>query len=145
MHYNLPCQVGSLSSSKEKEFGRLLAPYLDQEGTVFVVSSDFCHWGSRFSYEYYDKRHGEIWQSIEALDRLGMASIESQDPKAFAAYQKEYRNTICGRHPIGVLLQALKASAHKHDLQFLSYAQSSKCKKRGDSSVSYASAVVTLS
>lgn len=26
------------------------------------------------------------------------------DPKAFAAYQAEYRNTICGRHPIGVLL-----------------------------------------
>ena len=26
------------------------------------------------------------------------------DPQAFADYQAEYRNTICGRHPIGVLL-----------------------------------------
>ena len=26
------------------------------------------------------------------------------DPQAFAAYLKQYNNTICGRHPIGILL-----------------------------------------
>ncbi len=36
---------------------------------------------------------------IQAMD-----IIESMDPVAFSDYLKKYQNTICGRHPIGVLL-----------------------------------------
>ena len=39
----------------------------------------------------------------------GMDIIESLDPKAFSEYIKKYQNTICGRHPIAVLLNV---SAH---------------------------------
>lgn len=34
----------------------------------------------------------------------GMSIIEQLDPMSFTNYLKKYRNTICGRHPIGVLL-----------------------------------------
>lgn len=34
----------------------------------------------------------------------GMGIIEQLDPPSFSNYIKKYRNTICGRHPIGVLL-----------------------------------------
>lgn len=34
----------------------------------------------------------------------GMNLIESLEPSSFTAYLKKYRNTICGRHPILVLL-----------------------------------------
>ena len=44
---------------------------------------------------------------LAALDQRGMALIEAQDPMSFAAYQREYGNTICGQHPISVLLRAL--------------------------------------
>lgn len=44
----------------------------------FVISSDFCHWGSRFDYQYYEPEHGPIFKSIEVLDKRGMAIIESQ-------------------------------------------------------------------
>ena len=47
--------------------------------TVFVISSDFCHWGPNFDFQYYDKSKGAIWQSIEALDKEGVQFIESQD------------------------------------------------------------------
>lgn len=33
-----------------------------------------------------------------------MGIIEQLDPPSFSNYIKKYRNTICGRHPIGVLL-----------------------------------------
>jgi len=33
-----------------------------------------------------------------------MDIIESLDHGAFSEYLKKYHNTICGRHPIGVLL-----------------------------------------
>ncbi len=33
-----------------------------------------------------------------------MNTIEKLNPSAFTSYLKKYGNTICGRHPIGVLL-----------------------------------------
>ena len=38
----------------EARYGELLARYLDDPGNLFVISSDFCHWGSRFTYQFYD-------------------------------------------------------------------------------------------
>lgn len=41
---------------------------------------------------------------IVSLSLKGMGIIEQLDPTSFTNYLKKYRNTICGRHPIGVLL-----------------------------------------
>jgi predicted class III extradiol MEMO1 family dioxygenase len=60
--------------------------------------------GERFSYTYYDQTCGEIWKSIEVLDKKGMDLIETLEPVDFKNYLKEYDNTICGNHPISVLL-----------------------------------------
>lgn len=43
----IPILVGSLDSNKLEKFGRLLAPYLCDPKTLFVISSDFCHWGKK--------------------------------------------------------------------------------------------------
>ncbi|KAF7139587.1 hypothetical protein RHSIM_Rhsim07G0160700 [Rhododendron simsii] len=94
-----------------------------------------------FNFTHYDKKHGAIHKSIEALDRMGMDIIETGDPEAFKHYLSEYDNTICGRHPISVFLHMLKNSSTKMKIKFLRYEQSSQCKSMRDSSVSYASAV----
>jgi len=137
----VPIMIGNISSEKEKMYGELLAKYYLLPNTVFVISSDFCHWGERFSYTYYDDKCGEIWNSIESLDRKGMQLIESLDPVEFKNYLKQFDNTICGRHPISVFLNMVKSLNGKqnYDLKFLHYSQSSKCRNRRDSSVSYAS------
>ncbi|EFJ35137.1 hypothetical protein SELMODRAFT_438442 [Selaginella moellendorffii] len=140
----VPILVGTLSSESEALYGRLLAKYLDDPSNFFSVSSDFCHWGSRFGYTYYDKKRGPIYKSIEALDKCGMDIIESKNPEAFKSYLDEYENTICGRHPIGVLLHMIQDCNTKLELRFLQYEQSSHCKTSRDSSVSYASAVITV-
>lgn len=36
-----------------------------------------------------------------------MNIIETLNPPAFTEYLKRYNNTICGRHPIGVMLQVI--------------------------------------
>ncbi|PNH07699.1 Protein MEMO1 [Tetrabaena socialis] len=140
----VPIMVGALTTQTEALFGKLLGPYLDDPTNLFVVSSDFCHWGSRFSYTYYNREQGQIWESIKWLDELGIQAIESGDPAQFAAYQEEYRNTICGRHPIGVFLNMLQHSQLRHEIRFTHYDQSSKCVAQNQSSVSYASAVVRV-
>ena len=44
----VPILVGAIDEKKEETFGRILAPYRASEDTLFVISSDFCHWGTRF-------------------------------------------------------------------------------------------------
>uniref|UniRef100_A0A8C5V7J2 Protein MEMO1 n=1 Tax=Microcebus murinus TaxID=30608 RepID=A0A8C5V7J2_MICMU len=134
----IPVLVGALSESKEQEFRKLFSKYLADPSNLFVVSSDFCHWGQRFRYSYYDESQGEIYRSIEHLDKMGVSIIEQLDPVSFSNYLKKYHNTICGRHPIGVLLNAIT------DFSFLNYAQSSQCRNWQDSSVSYAAGALTV-
>ncbi|KAG8277522.1 Protein memo1 [Homalodisca vitripennis] len=104
----VPVLVGSLSPEREAAYGRIFARYLAEPQNLFVISSDFCHWGQRFRYTYYDRNWGDIYQSITRLDRMAMDIIETLNPAAFTDYLKRYANTICGRHPIGVLLHATK-------------------------------------
>lgn len=71
-----------------------------------------------------------------------MDIIETLNPPAFTEYLRKYNNTICGRHPIGVMLQAveaLKPRGYNMSFKFLKYDQSSQCRHMNDSSVSYAS------
>lgn len=46
----IPILVGSLSPEKEQQYGAILSSYLADPENLFVVSSDFCHWG-KLSYE----------------------------------------------------------------------------------------------
>lgn len=140
----VPILVGALSAENEALYGHILAKYVDDPTNIFSVSSDFCHWGSRFDYMHYEKKHGAIYKSIEALDRMGMDIIETGDPDAFKQYLSEFDNTICGRHPISVFLHMLRNSSTKVKINFLQYEQSSQCRSTRDSSVSYASAAVKV-
>jgi AmmeMemoRadiSam system protein B len=49
----LPNMIGSTSPSTESALGHFLAPYIAEPSNLFIISSDFCHWGSRFGYTYY--------------------------------------------------------------------------------------------
>ncbi|GAC76055.1 predicted dioxygenase [Moesziomyces antarcticus T-34] len=172
----VPILVGAINTKTEDVYGKLLAPYLNDSRNFFVVSSDFCHWGTRFRYTYYKPAEDSpatmlsartprsayegapIHQSIRALDEQGIFAITypwtqggesktaAEARKAFAEYLSSTKNTVCGRHPIGVLLAALaeleKAAGIKSECRFTRYEQSSQCTSPQDSSVSYASAFV---
>ena len=64
----VPVLVGAISAEKEARYGQIFAKYLADPTNLFVISSDFCHWGDRFHYTFYDESKGEIHQSIKALD-----------------------------------------------------------------------------
>ncbi|XP_064402719.1 protein MEMO1-like [Halichondria panicea] len=145
----VPILVGSLKVKGEAEYGKLFSKYLLDPENLFIVSSDFCHWGKRFNYTRYNKADGPIHASIEAMDHVGMDKISALDSVGFTSYLEETRNTICGRHPIAVLLHAVDdITCHHDELQFslkwVKYDQSSACKSLSDSSVSYASASLTI-
>ena len=50
----VPIVVGSLSFEQEREYGKVLKEYYQRDDCLFVVSSDFCHWGADFDYMPYE-------------------------------------------------------------------------------------------
>lgn len=73
----VPMMVGDIPEAKYKAYAKLLLPLFMDEKTVFVVSSDFCHWGERFRYQHKFDDEPIIHKSIEKLDRQGMQLIEA--------------------------------------------------------------------
>ncbi|KAG9244667.1 MEMO1 family [Calycina marina] len=165
----VPILVGSTKEAAEKLYGEILAPYLADPTSVFIISSDFCHWGLRFDYTHYISEPGgeitslakrsrpptqpTIHESIGILDKHAMDAIEGGQHKEFLNELKRTENTICGRHPIGVVMAAMevikRTSTEDVDpangrFKFVRYERSSDCEDVEDSSVSYASAYAIL-
>jgi AmmeMemoRadiSam system protein B len=140
----LPIMCGNLSTSMEAFYGKLLAPIMVRPEVLCVISTDFCHWGTRFRYQPTSQDNTmPIHEFIQQLDQQGMQHISMQEPGAFARYLQETRNTICGRHAAQVWLHGVTYNKDKEvlEIEFVKYAQSSRAKSLQDSSVSYASAV----
>jgi len=98
--------VGQVKHDQFKLYAKSLLPYFKDERTLFVVSSDFCHWGSRFNFthKFESYKIEQISDSIEELDKQGMTIIEEHSLEKFEEYLDETHNTICGRNPIQLLL-----------------------------------------
>lgn len=161
-----PILVGSTSPEKERLYGKLLAPYLADPENVFIISSDFCHWGSRFSYTYYlpsssssgislrtkDKPPTDppIHESIANVDGMCMDVVESGSHDTFLKVLRETGNTVCGRHPIGVVMAGMEVLRGEGDgkgqgrFTFVRYERSNDVVRAGESSVSYASAFAVI-
>lgn len=72
----VPLMIGYLPREKIEEYGKILTPYFLDERTLFVVSTDFCHWGKRFSFTHQFPDEEKIYKSIERLDKMGAELIE---------------------------------------------------------------------
>jgi len=160
----VPLLIGNTSETTEAHYGNLLAPYLADPSNLFVISSDFCHWGSRFRYTYYQPADGApvtqlrsnsrvppdypIHESIAAVDRETMDAVESGDHGRFWEQLRATGNTVCGRHPIGVFMAAVEKAEGLGDgkgrFRFLRYERSGLVENAKDSSVSYCSAFAVL-
>jgi MEMO1 family protein len=163
----IPILVGGTSAAAERLYGQILAPYLAKPTSVFIVSSDFCHWGLRFYYMRYlpetddptDLKRGQenptkppIYDSIGRLDKLAMEAIEGGRHRDFLNNLRETGNTVCGRHPIGVAMAAIEVLEQEGKIsgeengrfKFIQYKRSEEVQDIYGSSVSYASAVAVL-
>lgn len=95
-------------------------------------------------------REPSIHESISAFDMATMAAITTGSAKSFLDIIERTGNTVCGRHPIGVIMAALEivtatqAADQEGRFYFLRYERSSDVEEIDDSSVSYVSAFAVL-
>ncbi|KAM0282608.1 hypothetical protein ACHAQH_002978 [Verticillium albo-atrum] len=165
----VPILVGDGNKVSEREVGAWLLPYLRDPENAFVVSSDFCHWGDNFSYMPYSPdarvdsslRHissrsrvpegRPIHETIKELDDQAIAAIKTGEYAQFYDNLSLTKNTVCGRHPIGVMMAALELLAKeqgggedKGRFRFVRYERSNLVEDADDMSVSYVSAYAVV-
>ena len=155
----VPIMIGNTSPATERQLAAILGPYLADPHTAWVISSDFAHWGSRFRYTYYEPAASAptnlssraktptdppIHESIKAVDFRCMGACEGGKHEEWLDVLETTGNTVCGRHPIGVLMAAAEEIGAEGRFRFVRYERSSEVRSVGESSVSYASAFAVL-
>lgn len=138
----VPILISGLDTAGWFELAQALAAHVD-EHSLIVISSDFCHYGSRFGYQPFED---EPDANLRRLDKGALAPILALDPAALAAYKRETDITVCGLRPIGVLLELLRREAvqavwggRAFEGRVLDYYRSADLLGDFDGSVSYAS------
>ena len=53
--------VGQVPPESMNDYGQVLAPYLMDAKTLFIISSDFCHWGKRFKFTHIFPEEEKIY------------------------------------------------------------------------------------
>ena len=106
----VPILVGPRTDPQTvRGLARALAPLLG-EGTLVVASSDFTHHGAAYGWTPFP-REG-LGERLLALGRATAGRAAAIDPLGFREQVEVSGDTVCGRHPIGVLLELL---AHAFD------------------------------
>ena len=90
----VPMVVGDGDLTKNRKLGKFLYDLYEDKKTLFVISSDFCHWGSDFDFTYYNKKFKTVNESTEDLDRQALDIIGEINSKKFDEYMKKNGNTI---------------------------------------------------
>lgn len=138
----VPIYVGSLGNQLDRieKICEPLLKYFVDETSLFLFSSDFCHYGTRFGFtkiqEIYNDMH--LHKMIENMDKDAARIISSHDLMEFIKYMGVTKNTICGSEPIKMFLNLIRNYPQTIKTNLVHYSQSNHAQSVNDCSVSYA-------
>lgn len=127
--------VGNLTKEKFIKAAEVLKKYI-QPKTLFVVSSDFTHYGENYGYLPFPPNE-DVKKNLSNLDGGAINEIINYNADGFQNYLKQTGTTICGRNPIILLLLILKASNKNIKGSLISYYTSGDVIGDYTNSVSY--------
>ncbi len=102
----VPILVGECTPEKARRIAAAIASSVSGfKRPVFIVSSDFTHYGPRFGYvPFRHKSDADTSKNLSKLDGGAIDAILRKDAAGFDAYVKKTGATICGKNPILVAL-----------------------------------------
>ena len=105
----LPIVCGYLDYKSTDSIASILVPFFSED-TLWVISSDFTHFGASFNYVPFKT---EVPNNLRSLDMGAIDAIISKDYAAFSAYIEKTGATICGSNPIKLLLKIIEKASGK--------------------------------
>lgn len=104
----IPFLVGSLNEQREDFISEYLKPYFNQERTLFIISTDFTHWGEYFHFtEYAIMKKRELGIQLELFDDKAINIISAFNYEHFRFHIEEISGSICGCYSICLALHIL--------------------------------------
>jgi MEMO1 family protein len=107
----VPMVVGQIRDEiQARRAGEALKGYV-HKGDLIVVSSDFTHYGPR--YDYFPFGTGsDAPKKVAQMDGEAFKNLSKADLEGFTKFLQRTNDTICGMHPIQVMLSMLPKGAH---------------------------------
>jgi hypothetical protein len=131
----VPLLFGAMTPADHAALAATLEWLCDDE-TIFVVSSDFTHYGWRFAYEPFPARNAEyVRERLRELDMGAIEPILRGDASAFQTYLEDTGATVCGHVPI---TSFLTWTAARRQAELLTYRTSLDVTGDYEHCVSYA-------
>lgn len=122
---------------------QLLVDYMNLHKTLLVASSDFIHFGRRFGY--VPRKDGcTPAKVVTDIDMLCFEAVTHGAQEFIQAIAKTGA-TICGRFTISTALRLFEAMKVRLNTELLRYGKSDEPEDYNASSVSYVSAIATVS
>jgi len=134
----VPIICGQLKLAEIHSIAETLYELLWQKDTLFVVSSDFTHYGKSFNYTPF---HLNIAKQLEKLDMGAISEIINFKTIGFYEYVESTKATICGKIPITILLRILNLQKEYMQGILVKYTTSGKLTHDYSHTVSYASII----
>ncbi|MGR3319793.1 MAG: AmmeMemoRadiSam system protein B [Candidatus Anammoxibacter sp.] len=132
----VPLLIGYLKKDDYKILAKAIKPFIDKN-TLIVTSSDFLHYGDRYSYTPFRK---DIEKNINKYDQAAFNAITAVNIGALSNFKAQTDANICGFIPIYLLLHILPKGTVG---QLLNYDTSGRQTGDFTYSVSYASIIFT--
>jgi hypothetical protein len=138
----IPVIAGFIDVAAAGHVAEALEQLWDKD-TLWVISSDFTHYGKAFSYEPFVNN---IKKNLHELDMGAINHILKFDLDGFNHYVNRTGATICGAGPIRILLAAARraiVSGEKLQAELVDYAASGDLTGDFSHCVSYAGISIT--
>jgi AmmeMemoRadiSam system protein B/AmmeMemoRadiSam system protein A len=101
----VPILVGEMRDADYTELANVLAEIVDAH-TLVVASSDFTHRGENYGYEVPEGK-GTIQERLARVDDGSVEQILKLNRRGLLDHADRTGTTICGLHPIALLLELL--------------------------------------
>ncbi len=132
----VPIVTGKLDIQTTEQIAEKLLDLIDQD-TLVVISSDFTHYGPRYRYVPFEEN---VPEKLRQLDMKVFRHIKANELQKYTAFMNESGTTVCGRHPIGILIAMLQP---EQKVKKTAYNTSGNMMGSYRNSVSYLSAAIS--
>ena len=131
----VPLVCGQLDESILEPLAESLIKLWDDK-TLWVISSDFTHYGRSFGYLPFTSN---VKNNLKQLDGSAIEKILAFDRQGFTSYIEKTEATICGSNPIRLMLTVLNTLKNQLQSKLISYTTSGELTGDYSHCVSYAS------
>lgn len=130
----VPFLVGSLNEVREASIAEILRPLLLAERTLFILSSDFTHWGEIFHYFKFISKNKDLSKQTEIHDEKALNIITAFNYEHFRLHIEETHGSICGSYSICLIMHVLNKD---HVFEKIFRSELCKIQDPKDFSISY--------